>query len=102
MSKGTTTEGFFLVGRFPLGIHCSVDANAAVIFGKDLVRINNELDSPVFLYKHKNGYFIQMAAQTNGSKILIHEEYVEFFDENEKPINLADIKVEAIGETKSG
>lgn len=89
-------EGFFLSGRFPLGIHCTVDADIVIAFEKEAVRVNKELDSPIFLYKNKRGSFIQLASQTNGSKILVHEEYVDFFDEKDKMINLSDIKLEPI------
>ncbi|MFA6088615.1 MAG: hypothetical protein WC755_02010 [Candidatus Woesearchaeota archaeon] len=89
-------EGFFIVGRFPLGIKCSIDANSVIIFENEVVKINSELDSPIFLYKNKDGLFIQLASQTNGSKILIHEEFVEFFDESDKAVELKDIKIEQI------
>ena len=72
-------ESFILVGRFPLGITCNVISNIAVIYENHIVRINSEMDSPIFLYRHKDGFFIQVASQTNGSIVLLHENDVELF-----------------------
>ena len=90
-------EGFSLVGRFPLNVRCNVIANAAIISGDQSIRINKELDSPVFLYKHQDGFFIQVASQTNGCMILLHEDDVEFFDDKNKEVDLYEIDVSPLG-----
>lgn len=92
-------ESFTIVGRFPLGISCNVISNIAVIYENRIVRINSELDSPTFLFKHKDGFFIQVASQTNGAVVLVHENDVELFDDAGNAVDLYEIKVQPLGDT---
>ena len=91
-------ESFVLIGRFPLNTSCRVKTNAAVIVGESVVRINDEIDSPVFLYKHREGFFVQVASQTNGCMILVHENDIELFDQKDRIVSLLDINIQPHGE----
>jgi len=91
-------DGFTLVGRFPLNVRCKPIPNVAVIYENHAIRINNEIDSPIFLYSHNDGFFIQVASQTNGSILLLHENDIELY-RNDKQVDLYEIDVQPIGET---
>jgi len=88
---------FILVGRFPLGISCSPKTNIVVFYNKEIaIQINQQIDSPIFLYKHHDGFFVQVASQTNGCTILIHENDIDFLSKEGKPIDLYKIDVKPI------
>ena len=91
-------NGFFtLVGRFPLDIYCHVIANVMVLWEGHRIRVDSNLDSPVFLFRHSEGFFIQVACPMNGCQILVHENDIEFFDKKSHPIDLYDIEVQPCG-----
>ena len=41
-----------------------------------------------------------MASQNNGCSVLIHEDDIEFLDENNKPVDLHEIKIEDLEKQK--
>lgn len=91
------TENFILVGRFPVDVRCRVNVNAVVIYDGQAIKINQELDSPTFLYRNKDGFFVQIASQTNGGMILVHEKDVELFNDQNKQVDLYEVKVTPLG-----
>lgn len=86
-----------LVGKFPLGIYCRVRVNAIAIIGDDAVCINDELDSPTFLYSHsKYGFFVQLACPVNGCRALVHEDNIELYKNDGTPVDLYEVDVKPV------
>ena len=97
MNFKSKPDGFMLVGRFPLDIKCKALPNVAIIYNSHAIRINQEIDSPTFLYSHEDGFFIQVASQTNGCITLLHENDIKLY-KDDKQVGLYDINVQPVGE----